>query len=528
MRNIYDNIREFYEQEPDWDTILAKSYVENYIRQLAWAGKTDEELNEIWDDITIFSVYLANSENFLGDMNRENFIDCIAWITRNIAGRVADYVSVERFFINIEGFYKYLAQKKIVRNLHSISEAKERILAGNKVNYIDEEGNVLPKYKQSNIYPTSDLPEKIFMNLAEHMTQIQQQLTAFLADEEYAVEFSRAIWMFSGFMDDYEWDQVVEHNGDLEMASLDYYLYDYHMLSDDKRPIDAYYEAAKAGKYGKFSKAALELLEILTETRPFVFSIENCLDDGLYTVKEFFTGESFPIMLPIEGNHDISEFKGVLFYGHIFYNNTMTTQVVQGIKMSKEKQELLKKIFVRTKNWFSAQESNSGTMEEFFSRNGHLISHFFRFYQRININTLKDLNWLRKYQFEKHKKFNNIREDEVTKYFDKFLPNDTFSARDVVLAKRLWTSFSESKKVRLTNPKLWAGAVLWNIAGINALFAIDQYAILEMFGENETKDARGILKKGEEIYDLLELGDYDPRFLNEEGLLKKFFTDVLN
>lgn len=527
MRNIYDNINEFYEQEPEWDTILDRSYVEGYIRSLAWSGKTDDELNKIWDDITIFSVYLANSENFLGDMNRENFIDCVAWITRNIVGRIADYNTVERFFINIEDFYKYLAKKKIVRNQQAVSDAKFRMLAGNKVNYIDEEGNVLPQFKQSNIYPTSDLPAKIFMNLGEHMNQVQTRMSRFLMDEEYEAEFARSEWFFSGFMEEEEWDKLVEQNGDLAMAGLDFYLYDYHMMANDKRPIDVYYEQAKAGKYGKFSKPALEFLEILTETKPIIFTIEECLEEGLYTIKEFFSGESFPIMLPIEGDHDVEEFKGVLFYGHIFYNNTMTTQVVQGLGMNKQALENLKKVFLRAKDWFTAQESNSGTMEEFFKRHGDVISHFFRFNSRLNSNTLKDLEWLKKHEFEKRIKLNHIKEDVVTKYIEEHLPNDVFSARDIVLAKRLWTRFQELAGVEIERPELWAGAVLWNLGGINALFSINDKVIVNMLEEVQPEDAQDIFDYGNKIFDVLQLGDFDVRFLNEEGLLKKFFTEIL-
>ena len=37
----------------------------------------DGELVKIWDYITILCIYLGNSENFLGDMSREDFIDCV-------------------------------------------------------------------------------------------------------------------------------------------------------------------------------------------------------------------------------------------------------------------------------------------------------------------------------------------------------------------------------------------------------------------------------------------------------------------
>lgn len=527
MKNIYDNINDFYDQEPEWNTIISKNYVEGYIRSLAWSGKTEEELNQIWDDIVIFTVYLANTENFLGDMNRENFIDCIAWITRNIGGRVADYDTVECFFENIEDFYQYLAKKKVVRNQDAVSEAKFRMLAGNKVNYIDEEGNVLPQFKHSNIYPTVDLPEKIFMNIEEHMQQIHNRMQLFLMDEKYSADYIRSKWIFSGCMELEEWNKLLEKNMDLALAEIDYYLYDYHMMANDRRPIDVYYEEAQNGKYGEFSKPSLELLQILTKTRPIVFTIEDYLEDGLYMIKEFFSNESFPLMLPIEEASSVEEFENILFYGHIFYNNTMTTQIIQGSPVTKKELVNLKKLFLRTKDWFTSQESNSGTMSEFFQRHAAMINHFLRFHDCIDSDTLEDLDWIKKYEFEKHVKFTTIREDEVTKYLDAHLPNGTFSARDLVLAKRLWTSFQETAKVELPRPELWAGAVLWNLGGINALFRIDNKVIVDMLEELQIEDGLVVSKYGNKIYDVLKLDNFDSRYLNEEGLIKKLFAEVL-
>ena len=529
MRNIYDDINEFYNQEPEWMQILPKQDVENFLRQEAWSGTSEDELSKLWEDLTIYFVYLVNSENFVGDMNRENFIDCVAWLARNIAGFQADYKTVSSFLAHMEVFYAHLAKKKMVRNGRAVSEAKERILRGNRVNYMDEEGFILPQFRESNIYPTADLPVKIFMNIGENLALAHALLGNFLADEDLASDLTRSQWLYSGFMDPEKWDEEVKDNPDLSSAWIDFYLYDYHLLESDKRPIELYYEYCKQEKYGPLPKAALEILEVLTHTRPIIFSIETYLEDGLYTVKDFFSNESFPLMLPIEGFHQASEYKDVIFAGHVFYNNTMTTHTIQGMRISKDKQLQLKKLFLRARDWFTAQEGNSGAMEEFLTRHAACIEHFFRYNQGITSSTLKDLDALKKYNFRSTYKVNYLEEDNVTNYLDAKLPNVIFSLRDVVLAKRLWTAFKKLTDKKVRRPELWAGAVLWNLSGINYgnTFSADEKFIVSMFEELKSSDSHSIFNYGNEIYDTLKLGDCDPRYLNEEGLLDKFFTEVV-
>ena len=78
MNNVFDLVADFYGQDEEWNTVLRQSYVENFLRAKSWQGASDEELTEAWDHITLLCLYLGNSENFLGDMSRDDFIDCIA------------------------------------------------------------------------------------------------------------------------------------------------------------------------------------------------------------------------------------------------------------------------------------------------------------------------------------------------------------------------------------------------------------------------------------------------------------------
>ncbi|MBR4959058.1 MAG: hypothetical protein IKY55_06610, partial [Phascolarctobacterium sp.] len=112
MNNVFDLVADFYGQDEDWNTVLRQSYVENFLRAKSWQGASDEELTESWDYITLLCLYLGNSENFLGDMSRDDFIDCIAWCGRNVADFRLTDKRVTKFLDVMIELYAHLHNKK--------------------------------------------------------------------------------------------------------------------------------------------------------------------------------------------------------------------------------------------------------------------------------------------------------------------------------------------------------------------------------------------------------------------------------
>lgn len=56
-------------------------------------------------------LYLGSAETFLGDMNADDFIDCIAWCGRNISEFTPDYKNTQDFLETCDGLFKYLKGK---------------------------------------------------------------------------------------------------------------------------------------------------------------------------------------------------------------------------------------------------------------------------------------------------------------------------------------------------------------------------------------------------------------------------------
>ena len=163
MTNVFDLIEEFYTQDAEWNTVLQQACAEDFLRYKTWQGAKDGELVKIWDYITILCIYLGNSENFLGDMSREDFIDCVGWCCRNVSGFPATESNIAHFLDVMQEFYAYMKKKRIITRDNAPAEAKARLLVDGKLQIVGKDGSFLPEHDRYNLYSTPDLPTRAFM-----------------------------------------------------------------------------------------------------------------------------------------------------------------------------------------------------------------------------------------------------------------------------------------------------------------------------------------------------------------------------
>ncbi|MBQ7021802.1 MAG: hypothetical protein IJN33_05800, partial [Phascolarctobacterium sp.] len=200
MNNVFDLVADFYSQDEEWNTILNRSYVENFLRTKSWQGATDKDLTETWDYITLLCLYLGNSENFLGDMSRDDFIDCIAWCGRNVADFSLSDKRVAKFLDIMIDLYAHLYSKKIIMSSASPVEAKAKLLPEGKLTMMDYSGNFLPEHNKFNLYSTADLPAKIFLNIGDRLNDLVEAMRKFFSQERYMRDIERAAFMYGGIL----------------------------------------------------------------------------------------------------------------------------------------------------------------------------------------------------------------------------------------------------------------------------------------------------------------------------------------
>ena len=98
----------------------------------------------------------------------------------------------------------------------------------------------------------------------------------------------------------------------------DYFLFDYHLIADDKTPLQHFADNGKSNN--------LELVNELCKSRLAIFTVEEACEEGFYACKDFLTNEEYSLNLPLDIDADI---KDMLVVGHIFYNKTMVMNYVR-------------------------------------------------------------------------------------------------------------------------------------------------------------------------------------------------------
>lgn len=107
-------------------------------------------------------LYLGSAETFLGDMNADDFIDCIAWCGRNISEFTPDYKNTQDFLETCDGLFKYLKGKNAISNDTVPATAAEILLQEGKMNIILPDGSFDEANAERAWNATPDIPAKIF------------------------------------------------------------------------------------------------------------------------------------------------------------------------------------------------------------------------------------------------------------------------------------------------------------------------------------------------------------------------------
>lgn len=510
MNNVFDLVADFYGQDEEWNTVLRQSYVENFLRSKSWQGATDEELTEAWDYITMLCLYLGNSENFLGDMSRDDFIDCVAWCGRNVADFKLTDKRVAKFLDIVSELYQHLYNKKIIMSGDSPVEAKEKLMPEGKLTMMDYDGNFLPEHNKFNLYSTADLPAKIFLNVGDRLNDLIEALRKFFSQERFLRDIERAAFMYGGIL---LTGAVDEKPGTEEYAQCfwDYFLFDHYLVDYDQHPLEYFYEyVCKDRMFSEDGNVSKDVLEELVKARLVLFAVEGVNEEGSYRCRDFMTGQIYNLMLPIDPDTKVEDF---LFLGHIFYNETMVMNFLRGMTVPQRARKKLYEVLVDAKNWYAIRNGGEASWEEFISRNAMFIRHvslIFSAYVRMD-----GFNYTTK--VENYYPMPIDQEDRVAQTIRSMMKPYAFAAYDIMLTQRIWSDYRahyNNFSPRLAD--VWAAGAVMCFIDVNNVYNYDLAKVAEMCHNIPTS---AISKCAEQIKKTLGLEEHDPRYINEEGLL---------
>lgn len=498
MKNVYDAVKAFYEQDPAWNDIIRNDLVEGFLRQKAWQHYDDKHLRSIWQHILMFGLYMAYADLAL---NQVKLIDCEemkSWLERNVADFKSDKNSLLRFFTTLVEFYDYLANRRIVeksnlfkKELDYIDGNKSRLrLAGNEKNNMS-----------ANFFSTPDAPSPIYLRLDEHLQEILLLLNNFYQQADYMADFERAIFLYHGIMG---WDEedLENRKQDFWLGFWDYFLFDYRLITNDKSPIRNFKEN------GDFPADAKPIIDEMMNARFSVFFVKNTHTQDWLECEDLLTGATFFLPNPIE---NINGIKDLLFMGHLFSDNMVLVNYVLSVPVSPKLRQRIKDQMNKLYKFFLVQEP-SATWSDFIERHAVAMRHSVDIF--TNFSKLNIVGEITEPQPLEHNY--SIVDASVLEALCSTLAKNLFSFRDIEICCRMWIGFcSQKKNFHPKRPELWAAGVAASFVAINSAFEMDYTYIAEIF-KTEPKQVREYQKK---IDNLLGIKEADLRYLSEEGFI---------
>lgn len=502
IKNVYDEVRHFYEQDADTYAAIRRDWVEGFLRQKAWGGASDEELRDIWANLRMFLLYLQHTETAgIEEIPYQEYSRVIKWLTGHVKGFKATLKPVRRFFNTLIEFYRHLAVKKVVADTSELEQAAQEIAGGKKIKLLDDRSLILGK-------STAALTEEISDVVNDIVEGLMLKLGAFFQRQEFHDDFQRALFLFAGPLNTLPDSEPGEFSL-FWQEFWDYFLFDYRLLASDKTPLNQFSETNRGG----FSPEEKQIMEELLGARFTVFTVQRLLDDDWVQCANLFTGEEFRLPRP---DFTYKVMKNMLFFGHVFSRETVIVNYITSVETSANLRRRIKEEAQRQKAIFEVQQPGA-SWDDYFARHAlafrHTVDALITL-AKVNVTPFAQLG--REYPAVIERRASDTR---VSELFGKVMPDYGFSRHDQDLVTRLWHDFCQLAAIRVRKPGAWAAAAIYTYAQINS----PQGIAAEQLAIDLNVSSSSVYANRDRIFQVLQLEKFDPRYLNEEGFVYSLF-----
>lgn len=513
MKNVYDQVRIFYENDKDWSSVVKREWIEGFLRQQAWQGSNDKELQNYWHNIEIFLVYLAYAGiSDLEDITKGDYSHSIEWLSDHLPDFHKNLTDIRNFFNILIEFYKYLLAKRAINDLGPIESAAHLIAGGDRINLIAEENldDVVSLFSNESdgiFHQVSGAtPEDFSKKITETVERLMVKLGNYFHQENFNDDFDRALYLYTGPFEGVPHDDQDE----FWLGFWDYFLFDYHLLSNDATPMAHFYH--NSGE--RLTSDEREILKNLLNAKFTVFYISKVLNQDWVECTNLFTNETFQLPFP---DFDYRSLKKLLFFGHIFAQGMVMINYVTSIEVSPNLRKRIRDEVIRQKEIYSFQKVNA-TLDDFFSRHAQAVRHSIDVLvtlAKVNVTSPECL-------IQNFPEINEVRiaDKEVLKLIDQVAIDYRFSAYDISLMKKIWHDYCQLADVKIRKAGTWAAALLYAYSQINNISQV----VVEELACDLGVSSSSVRTNRNKLFEVLKLCKFDPRYLSEEGFMFLIFV----
>ena len=504
MKNVYDEVQRFYDQEIIDGIPVTRDWVDGFLRQKAWQGADDDELRDVWQNLKMLILYLdSTGTEYLEEISYNEYSRMIQWLVGRVKGFKATLKPVRRFFSVLLEFYRYLALKKLVVDTSELETAAKEITGGKKIK-LDLDRTLTLGKGSSGAHS-----EEFDSIIGEIIENLMLKLGSFFQRKEFNDDFQRALFLFAGPL-----NAIPEPEpGELNLfwqEFWDYFLFDYHLLANDKTPLE-HFAATSREELGVEEE---RILTDLLNARFTVFTVYRVINHEWIECMNLFTEEKFRLPHP---EFEYKTMKRMLFFGHVFAHDTVMVNYITSIELSKNLRQRIKDEALRQKALYEIQNPGAD-WNEFFGRHALVFRHTVDVLitmAKVNVTPFDQLD-----RTFPTPKLDLVPDKTVSELFLKLMPEYGFSFHDRRLAEKLWNDYCRLAKVAIRKAGAWAAAVVYTYAQINSPQGISAEQLAVDFAVSTSS----VYTNRDKIFAALELAQYDPRYLNEEGFIYSLFS----
>ncbi len=288
-QNVYEAMQLYYDEYEE-GVYFSRDLTESFIRQKAWQGESDEMLQRVWEQIKLFELYVMHKQlEALAFFSAEDYLYSAYWL----ASEEADYsmpLENASFYLAVLGdFVQYIQERDKQSLAAPIIEAKQLLADGFDLLRFAQEGGA-GVFVAEPFDPEGDDNELFESSLLE---VVEQAIDYFADNPAFHHDYLRSVSWFNGLLEEAETDD--EFAAELWNDYWYYFLFEYHLLESDKKPIAYFLEVTEAANHDPV------VADVLLRSEFVLFYVERQPVGETVLCRDLMTDELFELPEPDAG-----------------------------------------------------------------------------------------------------------------------------------------------------------------------------------------------------------------------------------
>lgn len=513
--NVYALVYKFYRENDKARFILSQDLAEKYLRRLAWQGHGDQYLREVWGIIELLITYTDEQQlEYFGALSIFDYQELLYRYGEVHEDFHLEEKQVKQWLDRLREFYAFLYECGWQEDFEYFIKDVEESL------YLDDAFSMPSRHSEADFYhrldPESEESAENVARLNAELDSVLKKVSDYFRQEKYARDNERAMRIFCGPANDLplEEEQAGDEQSAFWLSYWDYFMFDYHLLADDRTPLRHYYEQEKHN----LTSTAQDILRDLLHARFSVFEVVE-MQESMVKCRDLFTEEYMDLPMPEVGIVGIENF---VFFGHIRTRGILMLNYITSVPASRRLRSRMKEVVLRQYELFKFQQPKAD-LEQFFLREAAAVRHILHVmsdYAQLNVVSLREMPQ----KVEPHEELAAIFVEEV-RALEEIVKRIGFGAYACLLIRALFLDAlsvtGDEKACRSMMPSLMT-AVLLMFIKVNGYDYTATPDLYYLFGseKQETEEFYQELKAK------LDVRVFDPRYLTEDGVVLSLYLLV--